>query len=216
MTDWSQVFAGLETWIRDYGAGAIFLLLTCESLGLPLPGESLLITAAILAGRGSISFTAMFFSAWTGAVTGNFIGYLFGIKLGHTLLLRYGRKIGLTVERLRQVEATFAQYGAVTVVFARFFIVLRQLNGVVAGMLEMDWRQFLLFNALGGALWVLAWSVFGFYVGVHGADIAVLLHKLGILDVAVVTVVVIAIAIWTYKRRIRSIRKANEMKDWDG
>ena len=42
MTEWSQVFSGLETWIRDYGAGAVFLLLTCESLGLPLPGESLL------------------------------------------------------------------------------------------------------------------------------------------------------------------------------
>jgi len=50
MTELGQVFAGLETWIRDYGAGTIFLLLTCESLGLPLPGESLLITAAILAG----------------------------------------------------------------------------------------------------------------------------------------------------------------------
>jgi hypothetical protein len=69
MTEWGQVFAGLETWIRDYGASAIFLLLAGESLGLPLPGESLLITAAILAGRGNISFTALFFSAWAGAVT---------------------------------------------------------------------------------------------------------------------------------------------------
>jgi membrane protein DedA with SNARE-associated domain len=175
----------------------------------------LLIIAAILAGRGSISFTALFLSAWAGAVTGNFIGYLFGRKLGRTILLRYGGKIGLTAERLRKVEKTFAQYGAVTIVFARFFIVLRQLNGVVAGMLAMDWRPFLLFNAVGGALWVLAWTVLGFYVGVHGADIAAFLHKLGVLDVAVAVVVVIAIAIWTYKRRIWGNRNANEMEDRD-
>jgi membrane protein DedA with SNARE-associated domain len=202
MTEGSQVFSGLETWIHDYGAGAVFLLLTCESLGLPLPGESLLITTAILAGRGSISFMSLYFSALVGAVTGNFIGYVVGRKLGYSLLLRYGGKIGLTAERMQKVEKAFAQYGAVTIVFARFFIVLRQLNGVVAGTLAMDWRQFLLLNLLGSALWVLVWTVFGFYVGVHGADIAVFLHKLGILEVAVAVAVAIGIAIWAYKRRI--------------
>jgi membrane protein DedA with SNARE-associated domain len=105
-----------------------------------------------LAGRGEISFPALLISAWIGAVTGDNIGYLIGRKLGHKALLRFGGMVGLTADRLRKMEAIFVRYGALTVAFARFFNILRQLNGVVAGSLEMDWRRFLVFNSLGGAL----------------------------------------------------------------
>ena len=199
MTTWAQVFSSLETFIRDYGAGAVFLLLTGESLGLPLPGESLLISAAVLAGRGSISFSTLVFSAWAGAATGNVIGYLLGRHLGRSLLLRYGHNIGITAERLLRVENAFARYGAVTVVVARFFIVLRQLNGIVAGTLEMDWRRFLVFNALGSAIWVLAWTLFSFYVGLHTADIFSLLHKLGLLNIVVAVIASTVIVGCAYK-----------------
>jgi len=201
-----QVFSSLEAFVRDYGAGAIFLLLAGESLGLPLPGESVLISAAVLSGRGNISFITLVFSAWAGAVLGNAIGYLVGRTVGHPLLLRYGRKIGITTERLNKVEAAFARYGGATVMFGRFFVVLRQLTGIVAGMLEMHWGWFLVFNMLGGAFWVLAWTLFGFYVGLHTADIGLVLHKLGLLNIIVATIAVITVVVCVYKIRTRGSR----------
>jgi membrane protein DedA with SNARE-associated domain len=66
----------------------------------------------------------------------------------------------------------------VTVAFARFLNILRQLNGIVAGMLKMEWKRFLIFNAFGGALWVLLWTLAGFYLGEHVSDIKVIAHDL--------------------------------------
>ena len=138
----------------------------------------MLVVASVLAGRGELSLLALILSAWAGAVLGDNIGYLIGRRLGRAIVLRYGEKIGINADRLNRVEAVFARYGPVTVAFARFVNILRQLNGVVAGMLKMDWRRFLIFNALGGALWVSAWTVAGFYLGKHGSDIRVVAHDL--------------------------------------
>jgi membrane protein DedA with SNARE-associated domain len=201
VSEFDHIFATLEHWIHEYGAGAVFLILTFESFGAPLPGESLLIVAAILAGRGDISFLSLFISAWAGAVIGDNIGYVIGRKLGHGLISRFGGKIGLTPERLGKVEAVFARYGPATVCFARFFNVLRQLNGIVAGSLEMDWRQFLAFNALGGAIWVLLWTMAGRYLGSHGADVAALARKLGILGPIFVLILLAAALTYVYARR---------------
>jgi membrane protein DedA with SNARE-associated domain len=173
-----HLLGNLEPFVREYGAAAVMVILTFESLGLPLPGESLLILASVLAGRGELSLPLLMLAAWAGAVMGDNIGYLIGRRLGRILIIRYGTKIGITADRLTQVEAVFGRYGSVTVAFARFVNVLRQLNGVVAGMLKMDWRRFLFFNALGGALWVSAWTLTGFYLGAHVSDIKEVAHDL--------------------------------------
>ncbi|HUB63222.1 MAG TPA: DedA family protein [Methylocella sp.] len=164
-------FRHLEPLVHEYGAAAVMVILTFESLGLPLPGESLLILASVLAGRGELSLPLLMLSAWAGAVVGDNIGYLIGRRLGRALVLRYGATIGITASRLSQVEAFFARYGPLTVAFARFVNVLRQLNGVVAGMSSMDWKRFLFFNALGGALWVSVWTLAGFSIGAHVSDV---------------------------------------------
>ncbi len=101
-----------------------------------------------------------------------------GRRLGRAIVLRYGAKIGINADRLDRVEAFFKRYGPATVAFARFVNVLRQLNGVVAGMLIMEWKRFLIFNALGGALWVSVWTLAGFYLGKHVSDIKVIAHDL--------------------------------------
>lgn len=201
MTEFEHLLGLLEPWVREYGVAAVFLILMLESFGMPLPGESLLIVASILAGRGDLSFVALFFAAWAGAVVGDSIGYLIGCKLGGVLLLRFGSKVGLTAERLSKVEAAFTRWGPLAVAFARFFNVLRQLNGVVAGSLKMPWRKFLLFNALGGAAWVLTWTVVGYYVGLHGAGIAALMHQVGYAGVIVALVAVCAVLAFMYWRR---------------
>ena len=204
MTEFEHLLGLLEPWVQEYGVAAVFLILMLESFGMPLPGESLLIVASIVAGRGDLSFVALFFAAWAGAVVGDSIGYLIGRKLGGSLLRHYGGKIGLTSERLATVEAAFARWGPLAVAFARFFNVLRQLNGVVAGSLKMPWRKFLLFNALGGAAWVLAWTVVGYYIGLHGAGIAALMHKVGYAGAIVALAAVFTALALMFWRRERS------------
>jgi membrane protein DedA with SNARE-associated domain len=202
MADVGHVLGMIEPLIHQYGAPAVLAILALESLGLPLPGESLLIVAAVFAGRGDLSFPSLIMSAWVGSVIGDNVGYLIGKNLGRSLLAHYGGKIGLDAERLRKVEALFARYGPLTVGFARFFNVLRQLNGVVAGSLEMHWLRFLAFNALGGAAWVLVWSMAGYYIGSHGIDIAAALRKLGIVGTIVASITLVAALIYLWRHRV--------------
>jgi membrane protein DedA with SNARE-associated domain len=140
-------------------------------------------------------------SAWAGAVSDN-IGYLLGRRFGRGIILRYGARFGINAERLGKVEAVFARYGAFTVAFARFLNVLRQSNGVVAGMLRME--RFLFFNALGGALWVLVWSFAGFYLGKHVSNLGAVANNLehaGALLSVGVLMIVLAFVAWRARRK---------------
>ena len=192
MAEFGHELATLAPWIHHYGVAAVFVILALESLGLPLPGESLLVIASVLAGRGEISLPGLILAAWAGAVLGDNIGYLGGRILGRGLSRRYGGRIGLTADRLGKVESVFARYGPMTVIFARFFNVLRQLNGVIAGTMKMDWRRFLFLNALGGALWVSTWVAAGFCLASYGTSIAVVMHRTGILGALTCLVALIA------------------------
>jgi membrane protein DedA with SNARE-associated domain len=153
-----------------------------------------------MAEHGNMSFPLLLLFAWIGGVVGDNIGYLIGKRLGRVVLLRCGEKIGFTPKRLSQVEAVFARYGTFTVAFARFFNVLRQLNGVVAGTLRMDWWRFLLFNALGCALWVLTWGLTGFYLGEHVSNITKFARSFGLLGAIIVAVLVTGAIIWALRR----------------
>ena len=198
-----HLLQNLEPLVHAYGAAVVMVILTFESFGVPLPGESLLIFASVLAGRGELSLPPLMLGAWVGAVLGDNIGYLIGRRLGRTIVLRYGAKIGINADRLNRVEAYFERYGPVTVVFARFVNVLRQLNGVVAGMLKMEWKRFLVFNALGGAIWVTVWALAGFYLGKHVSDIKVIVHELeyagGILGLGVL-IAALGYVVWRLRR----------------
>ena len=98
------------------------------------------------------------FLAWLGGVIGDNIGYAIGYSGGHRLMLRHGGRIGITQGKLDQVEKFFARYGSAVILFARFVVVLRQFNGIVAGTLEMPWWRFVTLNAIGAALWVGFWA----------------------------------------------------------
>jgi membrane protein DedA with SNARE-associated domain len=203
VVDIEHILDSLEPLVHTYGAAAVTVILTFESFGVPLPGESLLIFASVLAGQGELSLLPLMLSAWAGAVFGDNIGYLIGRRLGRAVVIRYGGKIGINADRLDRVEAFFARYGPVTVAFARFVNVLRQLNGVVAGILKMDWKSFLFFNALGGALWVSVWTLAGFYLGKHVSDIKVIVHELeygGVILAAGVLLAVLAYGFWHLRR----------------
>ncbi len=205
MTEFGHVLGVLEPWVHHYGSAAVFVIILLESFGMPLPGESLLIIKAKLAGRGENSFAALFVGGCAGAIVGDNIGYFIGGMLGRTLLLRYGGKIGLTAERLAKIEAVFARHGAATVAIAPFVNVLRQLNGVVAGTMKLPWWKFATFNALGSALWVAVWTTIGAWLGKHGKDLAEPMRDLGSLGAAIAIAAVISIAVYIYRKRARAI-----------
>ena len=198
--DIGQAIDHLEPLIRDYGVVVVTIVLTFESFGAPLPGESLLIVASVLAGRGDVSFPWLLFFSWLGAVLGDNIGYIIGRALGRGIILRHGEKIGLDADLLKKIEDVFARFGPITVAFARFVNILRQLNGIVAGMLRMDWRRFLVFNALGGALWVLVWGFAGFYLGEHLSNIMTFARDLGMLGAIVVAVILLFAVLYAFHR----------------
>ena len=201
-----QLTADLEALIWHYGVFAVSLMLALELLGLPVPGETLLIFAAILARRGEMSLPALLIFAWAGSVLGDNVGYIIGRTLGRATISRYGAKIGLTDERMRAVEKIFVRYGAATVMFARFFNILRQLNGIVSGMLGMSWWRFLLFNAIGAALWVAMWVFAATYFTALTAFIARLAHNNAVAIVLLVICMVLVVTLLV--RRLGSVMVA--------
>ena len=96
MDEIGQLVAGLEQFVRHYGAAAVLLIVTLEAFGLPLPGETLLIFSGALAGRGEMSLPALLIFAWAGLVLGDNIGYLIGKTICRATITGYGAKIGLT------------------------------------------------------------------------------------------------------------------------
>lgn len=157
--------AEIEAYLAAFGLLAIFGLICLESLGLPLPGESALIAATVLAIHGVFNVYHLLVVVWAAAVLGDSTGYVIGRIGGRPLLHRYGWLVRLTPERLARLEALFRRRGALIVVGARFVVLLRQLNGVVAGSMGMPWPRFVAANALGAALWAAAWTLGPFYLG---------------------------------------------------
>jgi membrane protein DedA with SNARE-associated domain len=157
-----DALAWIEPAVAAYGAFALFLIIYFESFGVPLPGESSLIAAALLASRGDLAIGHVFLAAWLGGVLGDSTGYLIGHFGGRLLLQRFGSWVKLTPERLARMEDMARRRGFVMVLTARFIVVLRQLNGLVAGSIGMPWTHFVVANILGAALWAGLWT-FGPY-----------------------------------------------------
>ena len=143
----------IDKYVTAYGAIAIFVVVYLESFGAPLPGETGVIAAALLAVRGDISIVAVYLAVFCGAVLGDSTGYLIGRFGGRRLLERFGPYVKLTPERLKAFEARFARQGFYLVMVARFLPVLRQLNGLLAGSMNMPWYTFITAQMIGAFLW---------------------------------------------------------------
>jgi membrane protein DedA with SNARE-associated domain len=159
------LLAHLAPVLDHYGYLAVGGFITLEDFGVPVPGETILIAAAVYAGAGRLSIVAVALVAVLGAMVGDNIGYAVGLFGGRALVLRFGRYVGLTSARLDKAEGFFSRYGGAIVAGARFIEGLRQANGIVAGTSRMPWPRFAAFNALGAVLWVGAWASVGYLAG---------------------------------------------------
>jgi membrane protein DedA with SNARE-associated domain len=172
-----NLVTALKPYLVEYGYWAVFAVTLLENLGVPAPGQTVLITAAILASQGDMNIFSLILTGWAGAVIGGATSYALGRFGGRALILRYGHHVLLTQRRLEYVEGFFQRHGGVVVVVARFFEVLRQINGIVAGTARMPWWRFLIYNILGGALWVGFWGMLFYQLGERAKNFGVFFKK---------------------------------------
>ncbi|MBS0561777.1 MAG: DedA family protein [Proteobacteria bacterium] len=137
-----------------------------ESLGLPLPGESLMIAAAIFAATThQLNIAVLIPAAATGAILGDQIGYVIGRWVGFRVLKHWGRKIGIGEERLELGRYLFHRYGGRIVFLGRFVAFLRTFVALLAGANRMPWHSFLIWNGLGGICWTALYGIGAYVLG---------------------------------------------------
>lgn len=156
----------LTALLTQYGYLAVLVLVGLESMGIPLPGETMLITAAVYAGSTHrLHIVLVIVAAATGAILGDNLGYLIGREGGYRLLRRYGHYIGIPLARIRLGRYVFRRWGGVVVFGGRFVAVLRALAAFLAGVNRMPWPRFLAYNAAGGICWATLWGTAGYIFG---------------------------------------------------
>ena len=149
----------IEGWLSEYGYIVVFVLVMLESLGLPVPGETALIAAALYAGStGNLAIEKVIVVAAAAAIIGDNIGFAIGRYGGAKVLVKYGHKVRLHEGRLRIGIWLFRHHGGKVVFWGRFVAVLRTYAAFLAGANRMSWPRFLVFNTAGGILWA---TVFG-------------------------------------------------------
>jgi len=137
-----------------------------ESMGLPLPAESLIVTTSLYcAATHKLQIEWVAGAAVIGAIMGDNFGYLIGRAIGFRMLRRYGSKVRLTPERLTLGRYLFRRHGGKVVFFGRFIAILRVFVALLAGANRMPWHTFLFFNAVGGVCWAGGYAMAAYYLG---------------------------------------------------
>src|SRR5438105_4056901 len=181
------------------GYPLLFAIVTGESSGVPIPGETALITAAVLASKGKLHIEVVIALAAAAAIVGDNIGYVIGRKGGRWLLERPGRFYRQRRQVLETGEPFFERHGPKAVFFGRFILGLRVWASWLAGATRMDWRSFVLWNALGGICWATVIGLLSYYLG-HAAGDAVKTFGLYGLTAALLA---IATALFAHRRHRR-------------
>jgi membrane-associated protein len=178
--------------IEVSGYPLLFVVVMGESSGLPIPGETGLIAAAVLASRGKLTIEAVIPIAAAGAIVGDNIGYLIGRKGGRWLLERPGPFERQRKTALHSGEPFFERHGPKAVFFGRFVLGLRVWASWLAGTTRMPWHKFVLWNALGGITWATAVGVIAYYLG-HSAGNAI--QAFGLYGLAAVAIAIVSAVI---------------------
>jgi len=200
--------AGLNGWLQSIGYLAVALFVGIESLGVPLPGETMLITAAVFAATThQLSIVGIIAAAIVGAVIGDNIGFGIGWFGGYPILRRFGKYIRLDEAKLKVGRYIFMRHGSKVVFFGRFVSVLRTYAAFLAGTNRMHWSRFLVANAAGGIVWA---TLYG--VGAYSASSVIAKLntpvEIGFAALAVVAIVASAIFIRRNIKRLEAVAEA--------
>jgi membrane protein DedA with SNARE-associated domain len=193
--------------IATYGMWALFVVVLLECMGIPMPGETALVSAALYAGTTHrIGIEWVVAVAATAAILGDNLGYLIGRTIGFRLLLRYGAYIRLDERRLKVGQYLFRHHGGIIVFFGRFVAILRTYSALLAGINRMPWPHFLLMNALGGIAWAAIFGVGAYLYGKQAAELG------GGASVLLLVGAVVAIigGIWFFRRHEEELERRAE------
>jgi membrane protein DedA with SNARE-associated domain len=188
----------IDSWLESYGYLVVFVLVMIESIGVPVPGETALVAAALYAGSThKLEIWGIIAAAIAGAIIGDNIGFSIGRYGGAKLLLRHGHKIHLHEGRLKIGIWLFRRHGGKVVFWGRFVSILRTWAAFLAGANRMEWPRFLVFNAAGAIVWATAYGVV-YYV--FGATLRKLSTTIDITIGVAGSVLLIAFIVWTRRK----------------
>ena len=199
---------GLGQALATYGYLAVLVFVGIESTGIPFPGETMLVTAAIYAGTtGNLSIPFVIGAAATGAIIGDNIGFGVGHWGGYRLLVRYGKYVRLDQAKLKVGRYIFHRHGGKVVFFGRFISILRAYAAFLAGTNRMRWWRFLVFNAAGGIIWATIYGTGAYYLG---KTIVKVSKPVGIAFAVVAVIAIVAAFIITRRSESRLEEKAEQ------
>lgn len=182
----------------NLGYAALAALVAGETMGIPLPGETALVAAAVLASEGHLSIGVVIAIAAGAAIVGDNIGFWLGRKGGRRLLELPGPLQDHRQRLIDRGERIFERHGGKTVFFGRWFSGLRIASAWLAGVNRMHWATFVVYNALGGVAWAVSVGLLAYWVG-HSADDV--LATVGVGGLALALAVLGAFGIWRWRRR---------------
>jgi membrane protein DedA with SNARE-associated domain len=152
--------------IHEYGLVTVAAIVGLECVGIPVPGETALLAAAIYAGtKHDLNIVEVIMTAAGAAIVGRMIGYVIGRKFGYWLLLRYGNYVRMTQSRIKLGQYLFLRHGGKIVFIAQFIPVLRTFAGLFAGANVMPWYNFLVANAVGSICWAISYGYGAYALG---------------------------------------------------
>jgi membrane protein DedA with SNARE-associated domain len=187
----------LMAYFDRYGYWTVFGGLLLENAGVPVPGETILLLASFLASsKHELSLPRIMLVAVAAAVCGDNIGYAFGRYFGRPLLNRYQGLFRISEETIRRGETLIKRRGALAIFLARFIAGLRIVAGPIAGILNMDWRRFVVFNLLGGIAWVSAVSLIGYFFGGRIHWVIRIMGRINFLVLLIIVLIAIGARIW--------------------
>jgi membrane-associated protein len=184
------------------GYFGVALLVGAESAGVPVPGETSLIAAAVLASQGNLSLPLVIASAAAAAIIGDNVGYVIGRRGGRWLLTRPGRWQRGRIRLLERGEVFYARHGRSAVFVGRWVPWLRITAALLAGANRMPWPRFLFWNALGGIAWATSIGVAAYLLG-HAA--AAVLGAVGLIVLVLIVVGGLAVLLSRRLRRVSGL-----------
>ncbi|MEM6611054.1 MAG: DedA family protein [Cyanobacteria bacterium P01_C01_bin.72] len=193
----------LQELARLYGYWAVFVGIALENMGIPLPGETIVVIGGFLAGSGELNYWLVLGSAISGAVLGDNFGYWLGRFGGWELVVKIGTIFRLQEQQLEQVKDRYSQNAVQAVFFGRFITLLRIFAGPLAGITRMPYKQFLLCNFGGAAVWATTIVSATFFLGkvISLEQILSWVAQIGIISFIVIIAILLAPIVWEYGRK---------------
>ena len=187
--------------LQTYTYPVLVGLVLLESLGIPLPGEIALVTAAAYASLGHISIYVVIILAALGAIVGGALGYLIGLRGGLPLVLHYGGYIGVRRRHVDRAHAFFEKHGAKTILFGRFIAILRTWAAIVAGGAGMSFPKFVLYNSIGSVVWAIVFGWLGYYFGRDLPLLESYISRVSLVLLVTLAVGIMALIFWKRRKK---------------